>query len=69
MNFHHSNLIVKNWSSKFTNDLTSCKLLIVPSLCDENYGRVAREKFIIGGKVLVSNIGGLPETVDFKINI
>ena len=42
------------------------KVVIVPSICEEGYGRVSREAFLLNIPVLVSNRGGLPETVDGK---
>ena len=42
------------------------KLVIVPSIWEEAYGRVSREAYILGLPILVSNIGGLPESVDYK---
>lgn len=39
-------------------------LVIVPSQWEEAYGRVAREAYLLGIPVLVSNVGGLPEAVD-----
>ena len=44
------------------------KLVIVPSIWEEAYGRVSREAFLLNIPVLVSNRGGLPETVDGKQN-
>jgi len=41
-------------------------LVIVPSIWFEFYGRVAREAYLLNIPILVSNIGGLPEAVDFK---
>lgn len=40
------------------------RLVIVPSQWEEAYGRVAREAYLLGIPVLVSNVGGLPEAVD-----
>ncbi|XOZ33334.1 glycosyltransferase [Halomonadaceae bacterium KBTZ08] len=42
------------------------KMVIVPSFCREAYGRVAREAYLLGLPVLVSNNGGLPETVEYE---
>ncbi len=40
------------------------RILLVPSLFDEPFGRVAAEAMINGIPALVSNRGGLPETVE-----
>ena len=60
------NVTIKPWSESFVSDLIKCKLLIVPSQCEEAYGRVSRERYLVGGGLLVSQIGGLPETVDYQ---
>lgn len=52
------------WSNSPGKIYQNAKLVIVPSLWQEAYGRVAREAYILGLPVLVSNIGGLPETVE-----
>lgn len=39
------------------------KVLIVPSICEEAFGRVAMEAQINGIPVVATNIGGLPESV------
>lgn len=46
--------------------LKDAKLLLVPSQWAEAYGKVAREAYLAGIPTLVSNVGGLPETVDFN---
>lgn len=40
-----------------------CKVLLVPSICEEAYGRVAAEAQISGIPVVASNRGGLPEAI------
>ena len=40
------------------------KIVIVPSIWQEAYGRVSREAFILDIPVFVSNIGGLGESVN-----
>ena len=42
----------------------SARLVIVPSQCSEAYGRVSREAHLLGIPVLVSDSGGLAESVD-----
>lgn len=39
------------------------KVVLVPSLCSESWGRVATEAFMNGIPVISSNLGGLPEAV------
>ncbi|MBJ7265760.1 glycosyltransferase family 4 protein [Idiomarina abyssalis] len=41
-------------------------LLIVPSVCEEAFGRVAVEGLASGVPVLGSNIGGIPEALSFE---
>lgn len=41
-------------------------VLLVPSICREAFGRVSLEGLISGIPTIVSDIGGLPETVDFE---
>lgn len=60
------NVTIKPWSDTFSKDLIACRLLIVPSQWAEAYGRVSRERYLLGGRLLVSEVGGLPETVDYK---
>jgi len=60
------NIIWMPWQSKEVNIYKYAKLVIVPSICEEAYGRVSREAYLLNIPVLVSNIGGLPESVDEK---
>lgn len=57
------NIIYKGWGSDPKQLFTSFDLLIAPSLWDEPFGRVAVEGIRSGIPVLVSNHGGIPETV------
>jgi glycosyltransferase involved in cell wall biosynthesis len=57
------NVICKSWLSS-AQMYAYAKLVIVPSQWEEAYGRVAREAFVLGIPVLVSERGGLPEAVD-----
>lgn len=59
------NLHLLPWSTEPGRVYASAELVIVPSLWNEAYGRVAREAQILGLPVLVSKRGGLPEAVDF----
>lgn len=58
------NITFMPWQKREVDIYKYAKLVIVPSIWEEAYGRVSREAFILGIPVLVSNIGGLPETVD-----
>lgn len=54
------------WTQDPLETYAMAKVVIVPSLCQEAYGRVAREAFLLGIPTLVSQTGGLPEAVDGK---
>lgn len=54
------------WSDDLNNLYADCQVLVVPSQCNEAYGRVAREGYLLGLKILCSNLGGLPEAVDYN---
>jgi len=41
---------------------SQAKVLLVPSICEEAWGRVVSEAHVSGIPVLASNIGGLPES-------
>ena len=56
------------WKKNEVDIYKYAKVVIVPSICEEGYGRVSREAFLLNIPVLVSNRGGLPETVDGKYN-
>jgi len=60
------NIIWMPWQSKEIDIYKYAKIVIVPSIWEEAYGRVSREAYILNIPVLVSNIGGLPESVDEK---
>lgn len=62
----NKNIILLPWGNKIGDYLACAKLVIIPSQWAETYGRVARETYISEVPVLVSNTGGLPETVDYK---
>ena len=61
-----NNIIWMPWQKREVDIYKYAKLVIVPSICEEAYGRVSREAYILDIPVLVSNIGGLPESVDEK---
>jgi glycosyltransferase involved in cell wall biosynthesis len=52
------------WAEREIDYLKYASHIIVPSFWQEAYGRVSREAYLLGIPVLVSNRGGLPETVD-----
>jgi len=60
----NANILWSPWQSESWKVYQGARLVIVPSQCEEAYGRVAREAYLLGVPVLVSDIGGLPETVD-----
>lgn len=60
------NVFIKEWTIDKSEIFSKASLVIVPSQAIESYGRVSREAFLLKIPVLVSNIGGLPETVDYK---
>jgi glycosyltransferase involved in cell wall biosynthesis len=60
------NIIWMPWQKNEIDVYKYAKIVIVPSICEEGYGRVSREAFLLSIHVLVSNRGGLPETVDGK---
>jgi len=57
------NITYKGWGSEPAKLFSSFDLLIAPSLWNEPFGRVAVEGIRSGIPVLVSNHGGIPETV------
>ncbi len=62
------NIIYVPWQKDIMNIYCRAKLILVPSIINEAYGRVARESFELDLPVLVSKLGGLPEAVDFDEN-
>ncbi|RWR01181.1 hypothetical protein ED28_14770 [[Pantoea] beijingensis] len=65
-----SNIMYQGWGSEPKKLFQSFDVLIAPSLWDEPFGRVAVEGIRSGIPVLVSNHGGIPETVtdDFVVD-
>lgn len=59
------NLIVKPWCEDRSEPFRSARVVIVPSLWNEAFGRVAAESVALGIPVLVSDKGGLPEAVRY----
>lgn len=60
------NIIWMPWQKREADIYKYASCVIVPSIWEEAYGRVSREAYILDLPVLVSNIGGLPESVDEK---
>jgi glycosyltransferase involved in cell wall biosynthesis len=58
-----ANVVFEPWKAPY-HVYTRAKLVIVPSQWEEAYGRVAREAYLLGIPLLVSERGGLPETVE-----
>jgi glycosyltransferase involved in cell wall biosynthesis len=56
------------WTQEPWRIYQSARLVIVPSQCAEAYGRVSREAWLLGIPVLVSDSGGLPESVEHDAN-
>jgi glycosyltransferase involved in cell wall biosynthesis len=60
------NITYMPWQKREVDIYKYAKLVIVPSIWEEAYGRVSKEAYMLNIPVLVSNIGGLPESVDEK---
>lgn len=60
------NITYMAWTTDSSVPFKYAKLLIVPSIWNEAFGRVSIEAQSLGIPVLVSNRGGLPETVKFN---
>lgn len=58
------NITWEAWTQEPWRLYQRARLVIVPSQCSEAYGRVSREAHLLGIPVLVSDSGGLPESVD-----
>lgn len=58
------NIHWEQWTAEPWRMYQRAKIVIVPSQCVEAYGRVSREAKLLNIPVLVSNTGGLPESVD-----
>ena len=66
--FLKKNITYKPWVSNNLKIYEYSSMVLVPSQVPETYGRVSREAFLLKIPLLVSNIGALPETVDFRKN-
>lgn len=58
------NVIVHGWMSNPTSFIDEMDLVLVPSRVEEAFGRISVEAIYRNKFVLVSGMGGLPETVD-----
>ncbi len=63
------NLMIFGWIRDQAEFLDNADLVLVPSLWDEPYGRIAVEALRFGKIVLVANVGGLPEAVNYNKNL
>jgi glycosyltransferase involved in cell wall biosynthesis len=66
--YRQGNVFYYPWENDILNIYKRAKLVIVPSQWNEAYGRVAKESIILNIPVIVSDIGGLKEAVDFDEN-
>lgn len=60
------NLFLKGWQKNPKDFILSADLVLVPSKWEEPFGRIAVEALRYGRMVLVSDRGGLPETVNYS---
>ena len=63
------NIFYHPWQSKPEILISQMNLFLVPSVWPEPFGRVSVEGIRSGTRVLVSDKGGLPETVNFHTDI
>lgn len=66
--YRQGNVIYYPWENDVLNIYKRAKLVIVPSQWKEAFGRVAKEAIMLNIPVIVSNIGGLKEAVDYDEN-
>ena len=60
-----NNLELYPWCKDISKIYFEAKIVLVPSIWLEAFGRVAREAYISGIPVLASEVGGLPEAVNY----
>lgn len=60
-----NNITYMPWVSNAEDAYKHSKIVVVPSICQEAYGRVAAEALILGIPCVVNDIGGLPEAVNY----
>ncbi|TQR65355.1 glycosyltransferase family 4 protein [Acinetobacter sp. RF14B] len=63
-----NNIYIYKWVKNPESVLSKMDLILVPSIIEETFGRISVEALRLGKRVLVSNKGGLPETVNFNNN-
>lgn len=63
-----NNIYIYKWMKNPENVLSKMDMVLVPSIIEETFGRVSVEALRLGKRVLVSNKGGLPETVSYNQN-
>jgi glycosyltransferase involved in cell wall biosynthesis len=61
-----NNIIYMPWVRSCEDAYKFAKIVIVPSICQEAYGRVAAESLALDIPCLVRDIGGLPEAVKYN---
>ena len=66
--YRQGNVMYYPWENDVLNIYKRAKLVIVPSQWKEAFGRVAKEAIMLNIPVIVSNIGGLKEAVDYDEN-
>lgn len=66
VNIKDGNLTRYGWTQLNRNILKDIDLVLVPSQWDEPFGRISTEALLMGKLVLVSDKGGLPETVAYQ---
>lgn len=59
----HGNITLRNSTDDMRDVYRDAKIVLVPSLWDEGWGRVVSEAQLSGIPILASNRGGLPESV------
>ena len=64
-----NNIDFFKWTNKPEIVLEKMDLILVPSIVNETFGRVSVEALRLGKRILVSDRGGLPETVDYSENL
>jgi len=62
VNLKSPNIQVLNWQEDISSFYNSISVLLIPSLCPEGFGRVAREACLYGIPILASNRGALKES-------
>ncbi len=67
--FQNSNIEYGGWAASPGQIYSKVDLMIAPSQWSEPFGRVAPEAISHGVPILVSRVGGLPETVDARFHV